>query len=74
MDIPYKIEIEPYEIVYQIGARKAMMLVMEIDDCVNDAKWSQKLILKIISHMSDNLTKEEISEFIARIKTKAKVK
>jgi len=74
MDIPYKIEIEPYELVYQIGVNKAMKLVMEIDDCVNNSKWSKSLVLKIIDHMADNCDKEEMEEFINQIKKKARIK
>jgi len=74
MDIPYKIEIEPYELVYQIGANKAMKLVMEIEDCINNARWTQKLILEIIEHMSYNCDTEEMAEFINRIKKKARIK
>lgn len=74
MDIPYKIEIEPYELVYQIGANKAMKLVMEIEDCVNSCKWSKSLVLKIVSHMADNCDDEEMEEFVNNIKKKARIK
>ena len=74
MDIPYKIEIEPYELVYQIGANKAMKLVMEIEDCINCSKWSKKLVLKIVSSMSDNCDNDEMEEFISQIKKKVRIK
>jgi hypothetical protein len=74
MDIPYKVEIEPYELVYQIGTSKAMKLVTEIEDCVNDVKWTKSLILKMISHMEENCEKEEMIDFINQIKRKARVK
>jgi len=74
MYITYKIGIDTYELVYQIGAKKAMRLVFEIEDCINDPKWSKNLILKMISHMEENLEKEEIADFINKIKRKAKMK
>lgn len=74
MDITYKIEIEPYELVYQIGTNKAMKLVMEIEDCINDAKWSENLVLKIVENMSVNCSREQIEDFFNRIKKKARIK
>jgi len=74
MDIRYKIEIEPYELVYQIGTNKAMKLVMEIEDCVNDARWSENLVTKIVENMSVNCSKEQMENFFKRIKKKARIK
>lgn len=67
-------EIDPYEIYDQFGARKTMNFVMAIEDAVNDAEWSKKLILKILSHLTDNCDKEEMEEFIKQVKKKAKIK
>jgi hypothetical protein len=74
MDFAYKIEIEPFELVYQIGNKEAMRLVLEIEDCVNDLKWTKSLILKMISHMEENCEKDEMTDFIKKIKRKARVK
>jgi len=73
-DISYKIEIEPYELVFQIGTIKAMQLVLEIEASINDDDWSKKLILKMIGHMEENLSKEEMQKFVNTIKRKAKAK
>jgi len=74
MDIPYKIEIEPSELVYQIGTNKAMKFVMQIEDYINDAKWSENLVLKIVENMSDNCSREQMEDFFNRIKKKARIK
>ena len=74
MDIPYKIEIEPYELVYQIGSNRAMKLVMDIDDCINDARWSENLVTKIVENMSVNCSKEQMEKFFKKIKKKARIK
>jgi hypothetical protein len=67
-------EIDPYEIYDQFGAKKTMNFVMAIEDSVNNAEWSKKLILKILSYLVDNCDSEEMEEFVKQIKKEVKIK